>query len=58
MIMTNPGDTLYRLSKDVMTMRPDFAFHEGDWPGSQNPYDNPGPWSDAVADFLLNGGLR
>jgi pimeloyl-ACP methyl ester carboxylesterase len=55
LIMTNPGDTLYQLAKDVMILRPDFVFWDIDWPGSQNVYDNPEPWSDAVADFLLSG---
>ena len=52
LILTNPGDTLYREAHAVKELRPDFSLVDLGWAGSQAAYDAPGPWSDAVAAFV------
>ena len=53
LILTNPGDSLHSASIEVKTMRPDFELVQIPWPGAHAIYDDPKPWSAAIAAAVM-----
>ena len=54
-IMSHKGDVLYRQTARVPVLRPDFVYMEFDGGYSHIMYDEPEPWAEIVAGFVLNG---
>jgi len=52
MYMSHTGDVLHANTKRAAALRPDVAFREFPGGSSQTIFDEPGPWVEAVAEFL------
>lgn len=54
-IMSHKGDALYSQTARVQELRPDFLYREFDGGYSHIMYDDPEPWAEHVASFVLDG---
>lgn len=53
MLLTYPGDQLRPVSLALKRAHPGFTLKEIGWTGMTADYQAPGPWADAVADYVL-----
>ena len=54
-VMSHKGDALFRQTARVQELRPDFVYMEFDGGYSHVMYDDPGPWAEKIASFVLQG---
>jgi len=52
MILTYPGQQLYRTALKVAAMHPEFTLKVLDWNGRVPSFEQPELWADSVAAFL------
>ncbi len=52
LIISHSADTLHPAAERILTMRPDFQYREFEGGNSHVIYDDPGPWADAVIEFV------
>lgn len=53
LVISNPGDSLHEAALQVKAIRPDFSYQELAWAGAHAIYDDPGPWTTAVASYVM-----
>jgi pimeloyl-ACP methyl ester carboxylesterase len=53
LIVSNSADSIHAAAARTLQLRPDFAYHEFAGGNSHMFYDNPQPWADVVANFVL-----
>ena len=52
LIISHTGDVLHYAAGRILKIRPDFEYREFEGGNSHVIYDEPGPWSEAVIEFL------
>jgi pimeloyl-ACP methyl ester carboxylesterase len=52
LLLTGTHDPLYGEVQKARKLRPDFAYAEIDWRGSEDVFDDPNAWAGAVAAYL------